>query len=99
MHDLTLAAQYADRLILLDLGAVVAAGSPEEVLQPRLLAAHYGANVTVLHEDGYAYVVPRRTDGASHQVQTLERAQEGTIATARPGPPEAPSTFTGMKRK
>jgi iron complex transport system ATP-binding protein len=47
VHDLTLAAQYCDRLIMLDGGAVVAAGVPAQVLQPALLRSVYGAAVDV----------------------------------------------------
>jgi iron complex transport system ATP-binding protein len=44
LHDLALAGQYADRLVLLDAGRVVAAGSPSEVLTAENLARHYGAS-------------------------------------------------------
>jgi len=60
MHDLTLAGQFADRLLLLDQGAVAAEGSAAEVLSQGNLAAHYGANVRVLEEDGAVFVVPVR---------------------------------------
>ena len=45
MHDLTLAAQYADRVLLLDGGRVVADGAPDDVLTEEALAEHYGASV------------------------------------------------------
>jgi iron complex transport system ATP-binding protein len=62
LHDLTLAAQYADRLVLLRDGAVVAQGRSEEVITLDALKAHYGASVSVLHdEDGGVVVAPRRT--------------------------------------
>jgi iron complex transport system ATP-binding protein len=60
MHDLTLAGQFADRLVLLDEGSVVADGPPRNVLSPASLAAIYGARVRVLEEDGELYVLPRR---------------------------------------
>jgi cobalamin transport system ATP-binding protein len=61
MHDLTLAGQFAEHLVLLDRGRVVAAGSPHEVLTPELIATHYGAGVRVLDDgDGGLVVVPMR---------------------------------------
>jgi iron complex transport system ATP-binding protein len=60
MHDLTLAGQYADRLVLLDRGVLAVEGTPREVLSPANLAAFYGASVHVVHEDGDTYVLPRR---------------------------------------
>ncbi len=62
MHDLTLAAQFADRLVLLSGGAVVASGSPVEVLDEVLLSTHFGGRVRVLvTDDGERVVVPQRT--------------------------------------
>ena len=48
MHDLTLAGEFADRLVLLDRGRVVRVGSPTEVLEPGLLGETYRASVRVL---------------------------------------------------
>jgi iron complex transport system ATP-binding protein len=63
MHDLSLAAQFADRLILLSGGMLVAAGSADEVLEESSLDLHFGARVRVLRtEDGELVVVPRRTN-------------------------------------
>jgi iron complex transport system ATP-binding protein len=60
MHDLTLAAQYADRVLLMDGGRVVADGDPEAVLSEERLSLHYAASVRVLRDaDGIA-IVPRR---------------------------------------
>lgn len=60
MHDLSLAAQYAERLLLLDAGRVVADGSPVEVLSEQHLAALYGATVRIHELDGDVFVLPRR---------------------------------------
>ena len=59
MHDLTLAGQYASRLILLSGGRVVAHGPAAEVLTEPLIAEHYGARVRVL--EGLAVVPVRDT--------------------------------------
>ena len=59
MHDLTLAGQYASRLLLLSGGRIVAQGAPAEVLTEPLIAEHYGARVRIV--DGLA-VVPVRAN-------------------------------------
>jgi iron complex transport system ATP-binding protein len=60
MHDLTLAGQYADRLVLLDRGQTVADGPPHEVLSELNVASFYGANVRVVHDEGGVFVLPLR---------------------------------------
>ncbi len=61
LHDLTLAGQFADRLILLADGRAVATGKPDEVLTEETLTGHFGAHVRVLRADGDLVVVPQRT--------------------------------------
>jgi iron complex transport system ATP-binding protein len=60
MHDLTIAAHYADRMVLLDKGRVAADGAPHEVLTEPLIARHYDATVQVVNLDGRIAVVPSR---------------------------------------
>jgi iron complex transport system ATP-binding protein len=61
MHDLTLAGQFADRLVLLSGGKAIAEGSAREVLTEERIREHYGASTRVLHdENGNVLVVPTR---------------------------------------
>jgi iron complex transport system ATP-binding protein len=66
MHDLTLAAQYADHLVLLVDGRIVLSGTGAQVLTGPQLATYYGAKVDVIHHRGNLVVVPWRDDG-DHQ--------------------------------
>ena len=61
MHDLNLAATYADRLALLSGGRVVAVGAPAEVLTEAALKEVFGADVAVHPnpETGGPWVFPR----------------------------------------
>jgi len=47
VHDLTLAARYCDRLVMLRRGSVVATGTPGDVLTPARLRDVYGVTVDV----------------------------------------------------
>jgi iron complex transport system ATP-binding protein len=60
MHDLTLAAQYADRMLLLDAGRVVADGPPADVLTETLIGTHYGAAIDVVPVGDRIAIIPRR---------------------------------------
>ncbi len=61
VHDLTLAAQYCHRLVMLHHGAIVAQGEPQDVLRAELLESVYEARVHVFPhpETGRPVVAPR----------------------------------------
>jgi iron complex transport system ATP-binding protein len=61
MHDLSLAGEYAQRLVLLAGGRVVAAGTAREVLTEQLLAEHYRARIKVIDGAHGPLVVPVRS--------------------------------------
>jgi iron complex transport system ATP-binding protein len=50
LHDLNLAVQYCDRILLLAKGQLVSYGKPCEVLRPDVLADVYGVDVMVMKE-------------------------------------------------
>ena len=58
MHDLTLASQYSDRVILMSEGQIAADGTPSEVLDPDRLSDLYGAHVRVINIDDHLVVIP-----------------------------------------
>ena len=61
VHDLTLAGQFAGRLLLLSGGRVTALGEPAAVLREEVLAPHFGASIQVLAgENGERIVLSRR---------------------------------------
>lgn len=60
IHDLSVAAAYADRICVLSGGRVAADGTPAEVLDPELIGRVYEHPVDVLHHQGRLVVVPRR---------------------------------------
>ncbi|RDI43704.1 ABC transporter ATP-binding protein [Nocardia mexicana] len=61
LHDLGQAARYADHLVVLDSGAVAAAGAPAEVLDAELVRTVFGVDCRVIPdpETGTPLVIPR----------------------------------------
>ncbi|MBT9152165.1 MAG: Ferric enterobactin transport ATP-binding protein FepC [Firmicutes bacterium] len=47
LHDINLAALYCQRILVMAAGELYASGTPAEVLQPRLIEAVYGCQVSV----------------------------------------------------
>lgn len=65
LHDLNLAATFADRLVLMVYGRVVAQGTPAEVLRYERLATIYGESIAVFprpDNDDRPAILPRRAD-------------------------------------
>jgi iron complex transport system ATP-binding protein len=60
MHDLTTAGEYAERMVLIANGRVVAAGPPRAVLTEENLAEHYRVKVRVIEGEHGPLVVPVR---------------------------------------
>lgn len=74
IHDLTLAALYCDRLVLMDAGALVATGSPEQVLTAENILQVYQARVVVLREPELPTpVIIPYADGAAPTGVHIER--------------------------
>ena len=60
MHDLALAARFADRVLLMHDGRLVADGAPRDVLTAAHLAASFGIEATVAEQDGTVLLTPSR---------------------------------------
>lgn len=82
LHDLNLAAQYCDRVVVLDGGSVVAEGAPAEVFTPGLVRRTFGVDArTVADREGCvlafrqlaAEPAPPRPD--SHLADPLEESR------------------------
>ncbi|GAA2718622.1 MULTISPECIES: ABC transporter ATP-binding protein [Streptomyces] len=60
LHDLSLAARYADRLVAMKDGRVVAQGAPAEVLTEQLVQEVFGLSARVRHDEetGAPLVIP-----------------------------------------
>jgi iron complex transport system ATP-binding protein len=67
LHDLTLAARFCDRLVLLAGGGVLAQGRPDDVLSDRNIAAAYAVEAIRGEHAGMPYLVPWAPSTAPRQ--------------------------------
>ena len=79
LHDLNLAAAWADVLVVLAKGRVRAIGSPRDVLTNDLLAAVYDwpARVNMPPRDGEVFVLPHHARYLSSELDSTERIEHG----------------------
>ncbi|MDA2934985.1 ABC transporter ATP-binding protein [Acidobacteria bacterium AH-259-D05] len=68
MHDLTLAAQYCDRMAVLHQGAILALGRPVEVLVPEVVRKAFGTEVFIVKHpvDQTPVVLLHKPNGSVH---------------------------------
>lgn len=72
LHDLTLASQYADRLVVLSKGRVMLDGRAPEVLDPAVISAVFGASVEVLQGKNGLVLAPTRPRRNPAEVPVLD---------------------------
>ena len=58
LHDLNLAARYADKMVILKDGEVYTAGEPKAVLTPEMMRSVYGVNSMVRIDNGTIQITP-----------------------------------------
>jgi iron complex transport system ATP-binding protein len=80
LHDLNQAARYADRMVVLNGGAIMADGAPTAVLTPDLLASVFGVRVNIVTDPatGTPVCLPYGTApraGSARIEQTVSEAQ------------------------
>ena len=60
IHDLNLASKYADKVVMLKKGKILAVGDPVATFTPENILYVYGVEALVKNEDGIPYIIPLR---------------------------------------
>jgi iron complex transport system ATP-binding protein len=85
LHDLNMAAQYCDKLLLVDQGRVAARGTPAQVLDPGLILEVFKARVSVHRQGRRPYVTPIWSEPAGaakrHETRSVHVVAGGGAAT------------------
>lgn len=58
LHEINLAAEFSDRLLLMNKGTALANGVPSDVVVPRLIKEAYGINIEIVQKNGKPYLFP-----------------------------------------
>lgn len=80
VHDLNLAARYADRIVMLKEGRIVTAGKPAAVLTVDNIKLVYDVNVEVKKENGRPYIIPLGQQKESLFLSSDKKVQERFVA-------------------
>jgi iron complex transport system ATP-binding protein len=59
IHDLNLASKYADKVVMLKKGKILAVGDPVATLTPENILCVYDIEAMVKNEDGIPYIIPK----------------------------------------
>ena len=80
LHDINLAARYADHVVAVEAGRVVAAGSPSEVITEGLVSSVFGLDSLIVTDpvSGAPMVLPR----GRHHVRQAEPAASAPVSAA-----------------
>ncbi|MBM0232379.1 ABC transporter ATP-binding protein [Micromonospora sp. STR1_7] len=94
LHDLNQAARYADHLVAMRAGAVVAAGPPREILTADLVRDVFGLACVVVPcpVTGAPLVVPAHTGGNTAGTAAASAGVGGTDSSGAPVPDARPAT-------
>lgn len=79
LHDLNLATQYCDRVVVLADGRIVAAGPPARVFSPELIRTTFGVDVRVLGDTDDPVFAFRRLGAAGGQTDVRSTPTEGSL--------------------
>ena len=71
MHDISLAAQYCQRIAVLHQGAVYAVGTPEEVVTAEIVSQAFGAEVAISHHPVHGTPVVLPIGHSARNVDTV----------------------------
>ena len=82
LHDLNVAARYADEIIVMRAGEVMMQGSPAEVLTAEMLADVFEieAQVSIDPHTGAPLIMPTRTIGARAAAPSTDALVAGRLA-------------------
>ena len=95
-HDMPLITSISDRMIALELGAVVTEGTPDEVISdPRVVESYLGGDVNVIHRSGTVESDNQKTPSTRKAPAT--KAAAGARANGA-GPAGEGAKATGAKR-
>ena len=85
VHDLAMAARYADHLIAMKSGEIVAQGAPKEIITSELMDSLYGVQCDLLEDPSTGapiLVNVRRSPRQSHNLNTSETTENASEKTA-----------------
>jgi len=80
LHDMNQACRYADRIVVMKDGRIVAAGPPREILTAALIREVFGVNARISHdpESGTAYMIPVSRAARTQCTSETQGEREGT---------------------